>query len=175
VKESIRDAFYHGVTVFAAASNSGATPNHPVSFPASMRQVICINSTDGFGNPSAWNPSPTRDRNFSIIGEGIEAAWPTQLGATNAKVASGTSVATPIAAGIAALILQYARQHGPKAMRVRNPERLRDCDEMRKVFQFMTQPRNDYLCLIPAKIFEVRGDHKHIVISSKISDLLDEF
>jgi subtilisin family serine protease len=140
-----------------------------------MRQVICINSTDGFGNPSAWNPSPTRDRNFSIIGEGIEAAWPTQLGATNAKVASGTSVATPIAAGIAALILQYARQHGPKAMRVRNPERLRDCDEMRKVFQFMTQPRNDYLCLIPAKIFEVRGDHKHIVISSKISDLLDEF
>ena len=159
--------------MLAAASNSGVNPRHPFTFPANMRQVICINSTDGFGNPSELNPPAAGDRTFSIIGEGIRAAWPTRLGVDETKVASGTSVATPIAAGIAALVLEYARQFGNKAWMVENPKRLNHCDEMRKVFQYMAQPHNNYDCLVPARIFDERGEQKHIRVSSRISDILD--
>lgn len=141
-----------------------------------MRQVICIKSTDGFGNPSEFNPKPPRhDRNFCIIGEGIEAAWPVQLGDGHVKAASGTSVATPIAAGIAALVLQYARQYGNKEWMIEDHKRLNHCDEMRKVFQSMGRDYNGYTCLNASEIFGKGGDgtNRHIRISPAISAILD--
>ncbi|KAI9782134.1 MAG: hypothetical protein M1839_005481 [Geoglossum umbratile] len=173
IKKAIRQAFHLGIIMFAAASNSGANPRHPVAFPASLRQVICINSTDAFGNLSAFNPPPTPDRTLSIIGEGIEAAWPTKLTADDTLLASGTSVSTPIASGIAALVLEHARQLGKKGWMVKDSHRLNHCEEMRKVFHNMSRPLNGFDYIIPAKIFDEKGDEKHIRICSKILDILE--
>ncbi|OIW34310.1 subtilisin-like protein, partial [Coniochaeta ligniaria NRRL 30616] len=58
IAQSIREAFHHNVILIASASNSGSLTKESVAFPANLRQVICINSTDGYGNPSEFNPAP---------------------------------------------------------------------------------------------------------------------
>lgn len=47
-----------------------------------------------------------------------------QLGKGEVKVETGTSVATAIAAGLTAVILEYARQCGNTAWRVEDHKRL---------------------------------------------------
>lgn len=82
--------------------------------------MICINSTDVNGNRSGFSPTAVPDDiNLATVGEAVESAWPVHLcddvsnpSCINYK--SGTSYATPIAAGIAAFILQYARLHLPE-------------------------------------------------------------
>jgi hypothetical protein len=112
---AIQRAHQAHILMFAAASNNGA--NNGRSFPARHQQVICIHSTDANGNRSRFSPTViTADNNFATIGESIESAWPEYLSnpaANKASVAhkSGTSFATPIAAGIAAFLIQYARLH----------------------------------------------------------------
>jgi hypothetical protein len=74
IKAATRDAFYTGDILLAAASNSDVNPQFPMSFPANLRQVICIHSSDRDGNPSGNNPPATQDCNFAIMGEGVAAA-----------------------------------------------------------------------------------------------------
>jgi hypothetical protein len=74
IKKAIRGALHHGIILFAAASNSGVNPRFPVAFPANLRQVICIHSTDGDGNPSPRNPPATPDCSLAVVGEGVAAA-----------------------------------------------------------------------------------------------------
>lgn len=175
IKDEIRDAFHHGKIIFAAASNPGAYSRHDVSFPADLRQVIWINTTDAFGNLSAFNPTPSPGRTFSVIGEGLEAAWPIILGIKETKVCHGSSLSKAIASGLACLILQYARQVGVKGQTVNRAERLNHCDEMRKVFYFMAKKREKHLCLEPAMIFYENGEDRHMRICMKISSILDGF
>lgn len=52
IKAAIRDVFHKGTIIIAAASNSGVNPRYPISFPGNIRQVICVHSSDGEGNPS---------------------------------------------------------------------------------------------------------------------------
>ncbi|KAJ5726293.1 uncharacterized protein N7483_007650 [Penicillium malachiteum] len=44
-----------------------------------------------------------------VLGESVRSAWPQKLQDEGEKVMDGTSCATPIAAGIAALVLDYAK------------------------------------------------------------------
>jgi subtilisin family serine protease len=100
------------VTIFAAASNEGG--NSGVAFPASLNEVICIGSTDGQGNKSKFTPGPYSGKKFATLGEGVRSSWPKHLsgdGLSTQERKSGTSYATPIAAGIAAMVLDYMRQH----------------------------------------------------------------
>jgi len=53
---------------------------------------------------------------LATVGEVVESAWPVHLcdertNPTFVKYKSGTSYATPIAVGIAAFLLQYAKMH----------------------------------------------------------------
>jgi hypothetical protein len=127
LEAALNIAFSEHKIVFAAASNNGTLLR--MTFPALYPTVICMNSASGLGNSSHFNPSLGQSRvgkNLSIIGENVESAWQCgpKLPATETTSAgklvtipteyterkSGTSVATPIAAGVAALVLEFVFQ-----------------------------------------------------------------
>lgn len=111
IDDAIMTAFMAGVILFAAASNEGANSQTPVSYPARHHLVVCINSTDGQGTGSRFTPPPQpNENNFGIVGEAVRSAWPTHFRKGLEQRKSGTSVATPIAAGVAALVLEFIRQ-----------------------------------------------------------------
>ena len=112
IRESLRSAYRLGIVIFAAASNGGG--NNGLTYPANEDEVIGIGATDGKGNKSDFTPGPYPDqKNFSTLGEGVMSSWPRKLSSAiteRSRVMSGTSVATPIAAGIAGMVMDYLRQ-----------------------------------------------------------------
>ncbi|RYP00369.1 hypothetical protein DL766_010475 [Monosporascus sp. MC13-8B] len=119
------------VLLFAAASKSGA--NQDRAYPARDPHIICVHSTDSDGNRSKFSPTAlTRDSNITTIGEAVQSAWPVDLCDMSAnpdcvQCKSGTSYATPIAVGIAAFLLQYARLHlADKADMLRRQSKMKD-------------------------------------------------
>ena len=116
ISQAVLEAFTKKKVIMAAASNSGSTiPNKRVAYPARIAgQVLSIRSATGQNVRSSASPTPSDgDDNFMILGEGIEAAWPRRLnGSSLTRYVSGTSFATPVAAGIASLILEYSIQRG---------------------------------------------------------------
>lgn len=108
--QAIQHAAREGVLIFAAASNAGKNLPEGIAWPAREENVICVHSADGFGNRSAFTPSPKDNMRIMVLGEYIKSPWPEKLKSPeNLKHMSGTSCAAPIAAGIAAVILDYAR------------------------------------------------------------------
>ncbi|KAF2737107.1 subtilisin-like protein, partial [Polyplosphaeria fusca] len=104
------------ILVFAAASNDGATKANNIAWPAREKNVFCVFSATGEGANSSFNPPARPGLNFATLGEEVESDWPLPLledaereSGVSTKRKSGTSFATPIAAGIAALVLEFAR------------------------------------------------------------------
>ncbi|KAG7416801.1 Minor extracellular protease Epr [Fusarium oxysporum f. sp. rapae] len=99
-----------GVLVIAAASNWQNT--NTVAFPARHNlSTMCIYSTNTGNQSSSFNPEPRADtQNFAILGEGFQ--HPDQR--RNERM-SGTSMATAVAAGIAARIVDFSRQRDNRA------------------------------------------------------------
>ncbi|KAH8199180.1 hypothetical protein TruAng_006649 [Truncatella angustata] len=113
IEQAIEYAYGKNVLIFAAASNSGA--NQLRTFPARHDSVIAIHSTTRDGVPSRFNPPSEETDNFATIGEAVESLWPVPLCNKDDNESciaskSGTSFATPIAVGIAAFVLQYAKE-----------------------------------------------------------------
>lgn len=117
LETAILHAHSKNVLMFAAASNGGA--NQDRAYPARDPHVICIHSTDSDGNRSRFSPTAlSHDINLATIGEAVQSAWPVNLCDPNfnpdcIECKSGTSYATPIAVGLAAFLMQYARLHLP--------------------------------------------------------------
>lgn len=130
LESALRNAYANNVLLFAAASNNGGKLGR--SFPARDHSVIAIHSTDTNGNRSSFSPTAvSHDVNLATVGEAVESAWPVHLcdeeeNPMFIKNRSGTSYATPIAAGISAFLLLYARMYLPeKAEALKSLQRMK--------------------------------------------------
>jgi subtilisin family serine protease len=174
MKTAISNALHSQTLLFAAASNDGA--NLGRAFPAKYPSVFCIHSTDGNGNPSAFNPTADdKDVNFSLLGEHVSSHWPTGKNGHNepVKAMSGTSVATPIAAGLAAAILSFVRQqeqHMPSGSELLGPW-LKDVHSMDEVLKSMVKQRRGagYDYITPHLLFDKRATREEVY--DKIKDI----
>ncbi|PVH72622.1 subtilisin-like protein [Cadophora sp. DSE1049] len=160
IEKAIKLAGASDVLIFAAAANHGALDQ--VAFPARMNGVFAINSTDGLGAKSAFTPRPRNDNdNFSVLGEAVRAAWPLSLIPGGFVYLSGTSHATPVAVGIAALVLEfYKRSVGYEERPIY--KRLRSYEGMARVFRRMMvidRPLDGYTWLCPWTLLQV-SEHR---------------
>lgn len=94
--------------VFAATHNHGK--NIQVAFPARHNTVVDISSTDHRGTLSRSAARAIDDKaNFATLGENIPAFWMKDKIYLVPKPISGSSYSTPLAVGIYANTIQFAR------------------------------------------------------------------
>lgn len=123
ISEAIKHANEKHTIMLAAASNGGLILKE--TFPATCSEVISIRSADVDGQPSRFNPNlpAAQDRiysnYFNTIGEYVLSAWPRHKDAEGLKRQTGSSIATPIAAAVAATFLDYVRA---RLWEIRDPE-----------------------------------------------------
>ncbi|RAH76630.1 hypothetical protein BO86DRAFT_325223 [Aspergillus japonicus CBS 114.51] len=174
IKAAIANAIHCQTLLFSAASNDGA--NLGRAYPAQDPSVFCIHSTDGHGNPSMFNPTADdKDVNFSLLGECVSSHWPVGKDGRGqtVKVLSGTSVATPIAAGLAASVLSFVRQQDQHIKPGSEPlgPWLKDFGSMDAVLRSMVRHTRGagYHYLTPHVMFDRESTRKHVY--EKIEDI----
>lgn len=112
IRDAIADAVYHkkgAITFFAAAANDGF--NSREMFPANLGEsVISVRGTSRSGAfESEFNPpTSSPEAVFGTLGKDVYSDW---IGAEGRRAMSGCSVATPVAAGIASMLFEYATSH----------------------------------------------------------------
>ena len=141
-------------------------------FPASEEGIFAIHSTDGYGNPSPYNSTALAlQPNFCILGEHIESAWPSKDTAGETRRLRGTSFATPIAACLAAFLLDYVHTN------IHNINgyfyQPRSSVGMKKLFMMMHEerpPNSNYHLLLPVSFFKRR----EALVLEQIKEILAE-
>lgn len=160
IATALNRALKEGILVFASASNRGA--NFPITFPARLQGIFCIGSADGLGAPSLFNPPFAGEEKYSALGEAVSGACPRalayKLGCDPEHPTTrrdGTSTATLIAAGIAALFIDYTWQ-------IMDGDAARDYENMRKLFIRMSTAtvEKDYRYLAPWSLFGAGRDSR---------------
>jgi subtilisin family serine protease len=105
VRKAIQAAEKQGIITFVAAGNSGFTDE--VFYPAAYPETIAIGSIDENFNRSTFSCTG-KNLDFLAPGGEIFSTVPPNWYA----LMSGTSMAAPFVAGLAALILSYKRKNG---------------------------------------------------------------
>lgn len=106
-RQAIAYALSRGTVVVAAAGNAGYNGRNTIGYPGRFLESLCIGATQQNGQIA----------NFSSGGRQIDIAAPGQsiISASNRggyRSMSGTSMATPFAAGLCALIIESMRREG---------------------------------------------------------------
>ena len=164
----------NNVLFFAAASNDGSTKTVPIAFPAKLPTVFSIGSAKGSGTVSDYNPfDPRRQINYNALGEQVKAAWPGHLNQGKERRQSGSSIATPFAAAIAALILEFAYSEKPFQFvsvevleKIR--KRLKTLDGMTTILDYLVYDE----WILPWKLLN-KNKSKGTSISARDSVMLD--
>ncbi|KAK4202406.1 peptidase S8/S53 domain-containing protein [Triangularia verruculosa] len=164
LREAINKAHAMGVLMFAGASNTGAhaAPVPGPAFPARHSNVFCIYAGDAMGNSSRINPTArTDDYNFLALGEAVKSGWPGK--SPYSMRMSGTSVSTPIVAGLAASFLRYAYWKMPD-----NAPRCKEFEKMQKWLFHVSTRRNGYDVLSLSTFFRDESNEEREIFLQKL-------
>ena len=153
VDEQLDIARSKGILLFAAASNEGDLGPKSGSYPASKHAVYCVYSCSGLGYTSQFNPPSSKPETcFMFPGEDITilsanhkpAKGVEKGGGEGVERRTGTSYATPIAAGTAAMLLDLVRQEVAKPRALKDVERrLKKVEGMSAVLLAMSAKPRD--------------------------------
>jgi len=116
LEQVIDQALQQGVTVVAAAGNGdGKGGPSPVNFPGAYKGVIAVSALDDQDGITKWS---SRGPEVAFIAPGLKipSTVPTSNDPTNVHAYSGTSMASPHVAGLAALAVAKGAK-GPEAVR----------------------------------------------------------
>lgn len=180
----LQEAYKQNIVIFAAAANTGARED--IAFPASEHTVFCIHANDGHAKPANFTPNPDSEYiNFSLLGVNVLSTWPESQNSSASyipgsqihkhaegeyKHLTGTSMATPLAAALAANILGYVQD------RVEIYD-IHPSVVIQKIFKTMSTPDGGYEVLTPWKKFTDRnkGSTSHPFFHAKISEALKNY
>lgn len=121
---ALEQAHKKSIVIVAAAANHGM--RGPIAFPARFKEcVICIGAANGDGITSSYCADDPVLEKYTALGEAVRGASIANIPRNSffstyihrgflfkddTVLKSGTSTAAPIAAGIAALFIEYTRQ-----------------------------------------------------------------
>lgn len=127
VRKAIQYATNKGIPVFAAAGNAGA---NQLYYPAAYPETISVAAVDKNFKRAIFS---NIGKNLDFVAPGVDilSTVPTNWYA----MMSGTSMATPWIAGIAALMLSYARKT--------NKIKLNSVEDYRNLFRQQMMPLNE--------------------------------
>jgi hypothetical protein len=176
-ESSIRDAIHDAIVekrnrnkeivFFAAANNDGS--NSKELFPASHESVISVRGTDYTGafvnkyNPEAWpeNKGPL----YGTLGDSV----PFDIGDPACKI-SGCSIATPILAGITAMIIQYVNYVANGD--ARTCARIQTRAGVLRVLYYIAIPKSeDRRYVAPWEFFERNEEDRLVLIKHALAEL----
>ena len=149
----MHEALAEGIIIIVAAGNEGSLGVNQIGYPGRYGGVITVGSHDQLGNISGFS---SRGGEVDFLAPGSEILSTLPNGRYG--VLSGTSMASPFATGLAALVLSG---HKKKAPRNRTP--IRNCSDMRQHLMLMaTHPgyhnnQTGYGPLIPFRYFNNNG------------------
>ncbi len=118
---ALHNALAKGVHLICAAGNEGSLYQNSIGYPGRYGSVITVASHDEDGNPSGFS-SRGGELDFMAPGSRI---WSTYRDGGYAEL-SGTSMATPFVAGLAALIISKHRSSRANQTALENNEDLRE-------------------------------------------------
>ncbi len=113
----IMEAYHRGITLVCAAGNNGSLPGDTIGYPAKFEECISVTAVDITKRRAKYS-SRGRRADIAAAGTDILSCYP---GGKFARL-SGTSMATPIIAGSAALLHKKAYN---RMQRYLTPEEMR--------------------------------------------------
>lgn len=169
IRRAIRNATADrddSILFFAAASNYGA--NEKEMFPARLESVISMRATNGTGEFAEFNPpcGLTEGKVLGTLGVDVSCVGLSKDG--EEVYQSGTSVATAVAVGIAALLLEYV-EGKDRDLQIK----MRTRSGMLAVLRALSRPTvNDkYLYLAPWALMDHSDQTRLAILVVALADL----
>ncbi|KAF3076311.1 Subtilisin DY [Trichoderma lentiforme] len=174
VRNAIRFARRQGVHMFASTSNDGLLgPPNDILYPSRAPEVIAIDAADGFGEYTRTTAS-----SVSSYGSGRRFSAPgTRLTSPHsAALFDGSSFACAIAAGIGALVLEFARQ-SPLQASTTVQNSLKEMSAMIAILERMSAEKGPdrFKFLLPWTLLGKPGQPREFTAYSLVDELRNEF